>query len=416
MSAPRAPHALHAPHPLLWPLRFISVEAASGSLLLLAAAVALGWANSPWAGAYQALWHLQLGLDLAPLLPVHDLHFWVNDGLMTVFFLVVGLEIRREMHDGALADYKVAALPVIAALGGVVVPAALYLLVNSEPTRRGWAIPTATDIAFAVGVLSLVGKGLPPALRMLLLTLAIIDDIAAILVIACFYSNGIALAGLAIVGAGVLLILLLQTLSVQPARAYLLPGAVVWFGMLHAGMHPTLAGVLLGLLTPATARFGRAGRAPGSGPRGESPVVRVETALHPYVAFGIMPLFALANAGVSLEGLDLSGGASLAVGSGIVLGLVLGKPLGIVLASLLAVKLKLGTLPEGVSLGHVVMLGALGGIGFTMSIFIANLAFEDAGPLAAAKFAVLVGSLLASVVSFILARLQPATLPAGARA
>src|ERR1700728_1506986 len=194
MSAP------HAPHPLLWPLRFISVEAASGSLLLLAAAVALGWANSPWAGAYQALWHLQLGLDLAPLLPVHDLHFWVNDGLMTVFFLVVGLEIRREMHDGALADYKVAALAdyksaalrVIAALGGVVVPAALYLLVNSEPTRRGWAIPTATDIAFAVGVLSLVGTDLPPALRMLLLTLAIIDDIAAILVIAFFYSSGIA--------------------------------------------------------------------------------------------------------------------------------------------------------------------------------------------------------------------------------
>ncbi len=398
MSAP------HAPHPLLWPLRFISVEAASGSLLLLAAAVALGWANSPWAGAYQALWHLTLGLDLAPLLPVHDLHFWVNDGLMTVFFLVVGLEIRREMHDGALADYKVATLPIIAALGGIVVPAALYLLVNSALTWRGWAIPTATDIAFAVGVLSLVGTGLPPALRMLLLTLAIIDDIAAILVIAFFYSSGIALAGLAIVASGVLLILLLQTLSVQPALAYLLPGAVVWYGMLHAGMHPTLAGVLLGVLTPATARFGRRRHAPG-GAGGESPVVRVEAALHPYVAFGIMPLFALANAGVSLEGLDLSGGASLAVGAGIVLGLVLGKPLGIVLAALLAVKLRLGTLPEGVRWGHILMLGSLGGIGFTMSIFIANLAFEDSGPLAAAKFAVLVGSLLAAAASFVLARL-----------
>src|SRR5580658_10759583 len=395
----------HATHPDLWLLRFIGVEAASGVLLLLAAAVALGWANSSLCDTYTALWHLKLGFGIARFLPAHDLHFWVNDGLMTIFFLVVGLEIRRELHDGALSQVKVATLPIIAALGGVVVPALIYLLLNQDPgARRGWAIPTATDIAFAVGVLSLAGRSVPPALRMLLLTLAIIDDIAAILVIAFFYSSGIALAGLAIVASGVLLILLLQTLSVQPALAYLLPGAVVWYGMLHAGMHPTLAGVLLGVLTPATARFGRRRRAPG-GAGGESPVVRVEAALHPYVAFGIMPLFALANAGVSLEGLDLSGGASLAVGAGIVLGLVLGKPLGIVLAALLAVKLKLGTLPEGVRWGHILMLGSLGGIGFTMSIFIANLAFEDSGPLAAAKFAVLVGSLLAAAASFVLARL-----------
>jgi NhaA family Na+:H+ antiporter len=383
--------AAHAPHPLLWPLRFISIEAASGVVLLVSAAVALGWANSRFAPVYAALWHVKLGLGLAPFLPAHDLHFWVNDGLMTVFFLVVGLEIRREIHDGALADYRVATLPVIAAVGGVVVPAAVYLLINGEPAlRRGWAIPTATDIAFAVGVLSLVGKGLPPALRMLLLTLAIIDDIAAILVIACFYSNGIALA-------------------------YLLPAALVWFGMLRAGLHPTLAGVLLGLLTPATARFGRRRRAFTGGPRAESPLVRVEDALHPYVAFGIMPLFALANAGVSLQGLDLSTGAPLAVGSGVVLGLVLGKPIGIVLAALLAVKLKLGTLPEDVRWSHILLLGSLGGIGFTMSIFISNLAFEDSGPLAAAKFAVLVGSLLAAAASLILARLQPAPVPVRAQ-
>ena len=406
MSAPPAPH------PLLWPLRFISVEAASGVVLLLGAAVALAWANSPFAPWYRALWHLQLGLDLAPFLPAHDLHFWVNDGLMTVFFLVVGLEIRREMHDGALADYRVAALPVIAAVGGVVVPAAVYLLINSEPAlRRGWAIPTATDIAFAVGVLSLVGKSLPPALRVLLLTLAIIDDIAAILVIAFFYSNGIALTGLAIVAAGVLLILLMQTFSVQWALAYLLPGALVWLGMLRAGVHPTLAGVLLGLLTPATARSGRKRSDFKGGRRRESPLVRVQNALHPYVAFGIMPLFALANAGVSLQGLDLSAGAPLAVGSAVVLGLVLGKPIGIVLAALLAVKLQLGTLPEGVRWSHILLLGCLGGIGFTMSIFISNLAFEDSGPLAAAKFAVLVGSVLAAAASFILARLQPAPVP-----
>ncbi|HSY06839.1 MAG TPA: Na+/H+ antiporter NhaA [Steroidobacteraceae bacterium] len=408
--------AAHAPHPLLWPLRFISIEAASGVVLLVSAAVALGWANSRFAPVYAALWHVKLGLGLAPFLPAHDLHFWVNDGLMTVFFLVVGLEIRREIHDGALADYRVATLPVIAAVGGVVVPAAVYLLINGEPAlRRGWAIPTATDIAFAVGVLSLVGKGLPPALRMLLLTLAIIDDIAAILVIACFYSNGIALAGLALVAAGVLLILLMHRFSVQRALAYLLPAALVWFGMLRAGLHPTLAGVLLGLLTPATARFGRRRRAFTGGPRAESPLVRVEDALHPYVAFGIMPLFALANAGVSLQGLDLSTGAPLAVGSGVVLGLVLGKPIGIVLAALLAVKLKLGTLPEDVRWSHILLLGSLGGIGFTMSIFISNLAFEDSGPLAAAKFAVLVGSLLAAAASLILARLQPAPVPVRAQ-
>jgi NhaA family Na+:H+ antiporter len=200
-----------AKHADYWPLRFISVEAASGVVLLLAAALALGWENSPWASSYEALRHLKLGFGIAQYLPESDLHFWVNDGLMTVFFLVVGLEIRREIHDGSLSDPKVAALPMIAAVGGVIVPALLYVLLNTDPVaRRGWAIPTATDIAFAVGILSLVGKGVPSALRMLLLTLAIIDDIAAILVIAFFYSSGIAYAGLGLVAAGVVLALLMQ--------------------------------------------------------------------------------------------------------------------------------------------------------------------------------------------------------------
>ena len=412
-----AAHAQHARHATLWPLRFISVEAASGVVLLVAAAIALAWANSPLEHSYEALWHLRIGFGVAQRLPAHDLHFWVNDGLMTIFFLLVGLEIRREMHEGALSDPKVAALPIIAALGGVVVPALLFVLVNSEPgLRRGWAIPTATDIAFAVGVLSLIGSGVPAALRMLLLTLAIIDDIAAILVIAFFYSSGIAVAGLLVVAAGVLLVLLMQWLGVQPALAYVLPGAVVWFGMLRAGMHPTLAGVLLGLLTPATATFGRRGRGPAADAAREPPVVRVEAMLHPWVAFGIMPLFALANAGVSLKGLDLSGGAPRAVGAGIVLGLVLGKPLGIVLACLAAVRLKLGALPEGVRWRHTVLLGLLGGIGFTMSIFISNLAFEDPGLLAAAKFAVLVASCIAATLGLVLGQLQPAAAGVSARA
>jgi Na+:H+ antiporter, NhaA family len=398
----------HAAHPTLWPLRFISVEAMSGIVLLAAAALALAWANSRWAGAYRALWHFPLGLGIARFLPASDLHFWVNDALMTIFFLVVGLEIRREMHDGALSNLKIAALPMIAALGGVVLPALLYLVLNGgSVTRRGWAIPTATDIAFAVGVLSLIAR-VPPALRLLLLTLAIVDDIAAILVIALFYSNGITLGGLLIVAAGVLLVLLMQYVGVQAAPAYVLPGAVVWFGMLHAGVHPTLTGVLLGLLTPASVAFGRARAAPPrkASTAREAPVVRVQATLHPYVAFGIMPLFALANAGVSLTGLTLSAGAPFAVVSGVVAGLVLGKPGGIVLASLAAVRLGWCALPEQVHWRHMVLLGLLGGIGFTMSIFMSSLAFEDPGLLRAAKFAVLAGSGLAATFGLIAGRLQ----------
>ncbi|MGH8304643.1 MAG: Na+/H+ antiporter NhaA [Steroidobacteraceae bacterium] len=423
----RLPDAPHAPHPQLWPLRFISVEAMSGAVLLIAVGIALAWASSPWAGAYQALWHLRAGLGVSGFLPADDLHFWVNDGLMTVFFLVVGVEIRREVHDGSLSDPKVATLPIIAAAGGVIVPALLYLLVNTDPqARRGWAIPTATDIAFALGVLSLIGHRVPPALRMLLLTLAIIDDMVAIGVIAFFYSSGIAVTGLAIVAAGVLLVLALQWFSVQPVLAYLLPGAVVWYGMLRAGIHPTLAGVLLGLLTPATAEFGRRGRGPCAQrephePRAmQAPVLRVEAMLHPWVAFGIMPLFALANAGVALQPVAAGAGAPLTAGHGIVLGivlgLVLGKPLGIVLASLAAVALKVCALPEGVRWPHILVLGALGGIGFTMSIFMATLAFQAPGLLAAARLAVLLASGLAAVLGLALGALPWVTARLSARA
>ena len=399
-----------SPHATLQSLRFISVEAASAVVLLLAAAAALLWANSPWSASYEALWHVTLRLPPGEWLPPHELHFWINDGLMTIFFLVVGLEIRREIHDGALSDPKAATLPVIAALGGVVVPALLYLLINADPiARRGWAIPTATDIAFAVGVLSLVAR-VPPALRVLLLTLAIVDDIVAILVIAFFYSGGIAPIGLAVVVAGVLLVLVMQRLGVQAALAYAAPGVVVWYGMLRAGAHPALAGVLLGLLTPV--------RPPVRGARGArgAPVTRVQTLLHPYVAFGIMPLFAFANAGVSLEGLDLSGRLPLSIGAGVVAGLVMGKPVGIVLATLAALRLKLGTLPASLDWRHVWLLAVLGGIGFTMSIYIADLAFVDPRLLAAAKFAVLAASGLAGILGLILGQLPPSRGAAGTRA
>jgi len=413
-------------HPALWPLRFISVEAVSGLVLLAATAIALACANSPLSHAYESLWQRRLSFGV-PFLAAYDLRFWVNDGLMTIFFLLVGLEIRREIHDGTLSDPRIATLPIIAAAGGVLVPTLSYLLVwyllGSAPlARRGWAIPTATDIAFAVGVLSLIGR-VPPALRVLLLTLAIADDVAAILIIALCYSGGMVAGQFLLIAAGVALVLLLQALSVQSALAYALPGAVVWIGMLRAGVHPTLTGVLLGLLTPVTAVFGRrphqrpAARAGPStadrldAPRAaDPPVVRVEAMLHPYVAFGIMPLFAFANAGVSLKGLELGAGAPLAVGAGIVVGLVLGKPMGIMLAAFAAVRLKIAELPAGVRWRQLLLLGILGGIGFTMSVFIANLAFEDRRLLAAAKFAVLVGSALAATLALTLGRSQSAAL------
>jgi Na+:H+ antiporter, NhaA family len=400
----RAPNSHHT---TLEPLRFISVEAASGVMLLLAAAAALIWANSPWRSAYEALWRVTLHLPLAGWLPAHELHFWINDGLMTIFFLVVGLEIRREVHDGALSDPRVATLPMVAALGGVVVPALVYILMNADPTaRRGWAIPTATDIAFAVGVLSLVGR-VPPALRVLLLTLAIIDDIVAIAVIAFFYSSGIAPAGLAIVAAGVLLVLVMQRLGVAAVLPYTVPGVIVWYGMLRAGVHPALAGVLLGLLTPVLPLVRGTARASTAQHERDPPLMRVQALLHPYVAFAIMPLFALANAGVSLQGLHLSGGLPLTVALGIIIGLVVGKPVGIALAARGAVGLKLGTLPASVHWRHVGLLAVLGGIGFTMSIYIADLALEEPRLHAAAKFAVLAASGLAGILGLILGRLLP---------
>jgi Na+:H+ antiporter, NhaA family len=375
----------------------------SGIVLLAAAAAALAWANSPWRHSYETLWHLMIDIGLGRLLAPHDLHFWVDDGLMTVFFLVVGLEIRREMFEGALTDPRVATLPFVAALGGVLVPALLYLLINPHPaSHHGWAIPTATDIAFAVGVLSL-SAGVSPALRMLLLTVAIIDDIVAIIVIAVFYSNGIDFGGLALAAAGVLLALGLQRVGVAAALPYVLPGAVVWFGMLRAGVHPSLAGVVLGLMTPATAVFGRSRRASVGG-SARSPLLGLEARLHPYVSFGILPLFALANAGVDLQGVDFSAATPLSIGAGVIAGLLLGKPLGIVLAARIAVRLKLCALPEGVLWSHVTALGVLGGIGFTMSIFIAKLAFLDGGLLAAAKCGVLIASCLAATCGLILGR------------
>jgi NhaA family Na+:H+ antiporter len=376
--------------------RFLSVESASSVLLMGAAAIALGWANSPFAHGYHALWHATFPLTV-PLIEKPTLHFLVNDVLMAFFFLVVGLEIRREIHCGELADFKRATLPLVAALGGMVAPALIYVALNpSAPTLHGWGVPMATDIAFAVGVLALLGSRIPAGLRILLLALAVIDDIGGILVIAAFYSNGLEFTGLAIALGAVLLVLGLRRLSVRSPWVYLAPGAMLWMGLYQAGIHPALAGVTLGLLTPATHDH-----------EGPPPTESVVHALHPYIAFFVMPVFALANAGVTMGDLDLGAPGALQVMLGVGGGLLLGKPVGILLACFLAVRSGLCSLPRGVTFSGVAVVGIVAGIGFTVAIFVASLAFANPELLSVAKLGVLVGSLLAGVLGYVVGRWLP---------
>ncbi|BAN48419.1 Na+/H+ antiporter NhaA [Metapseudomonas resinovorans] len=424
--------------------KFLHIEAVSGIVLLIAAAVALIWANSPHASGYEHFWHMPLSFGIGDFVVSNSLHFWINDGLMTLFFLVVGMEIRREIHEGALANIKLAALPMFAALGGVVVPALLYLAFNSaDGLRQGWAVPTATDIAFAVGVLALLGRSVPASVRVFLLTLAIIDDIVAVLIIALFYSGGLDPVGFVIAGAGILLVLGLQRIGVGSAYAYLLPGALLWFGLLKTGAHPTLAGVVLGLITPvrtirvmepplemasqAISDIAQREQADGGAAALAQPVKhlrlaqrellppvrRVQMALHPWVAYLVMPLFALANAGVSLGGVNLADGNSLAVFSGVMLALLLGKPLGVLASSFLLVRLGWCRLPPGMNWWWMGLIGCLAGIGFTMSIFIANLAFTQQELLSAAKLGVLAASLIAGIVGLLYGRVLIARMRPG---
>ncbi|WP_428028984.1 Na+/H+ antiporter NhaA [Ancylobacter sp.] len=407
--------------------RFLHIEAVSGIALLAAAVIALAWANSSAAQSYHDLWHAPLSFGFGSLVISQSLHFWINDALMTVFFLVVGMEIRREIHEGSLSDMRSAVLPIVAALGGVIVPAAIYVAFNSgPPALDGWAVPTATDIAFAVGVLALLGKSVPVNLRIFLLALAIIDDIIAILIIALFYSGGLDYSGLLVAGGGIALVLALQAAGIGSAYAYVVPGAILWLGLLQTGAHPTLAGVILGMLTPVVPLAGRelplnaaaraledirhAADAPPSHVVAAAqrlrlaqrelvpPVTRVQMTLHPWVAYLVMPIFALANAGVSLDGLDLARPEAQGILVGIVAALVVGKPLGVVAASWLVVRMGWGMLPPGVNWAGVLLVGLLAGIGFTMSIFIGTLAFEDAALLGAAKLGVLLASVTAAVL------------------
>ena len=409
----------------------LHIESFAGMVLMLAAAAALIWANSPWAASYFATWHAPVAMTLGPWSFSTDLHFIVNDVLMTIFFLVVGMEIRRELHDGALASLRQASLPLIAAVGGVIVPALIYMVwVGNEKTLlNGWAIPTATDIAFAVGVLALLGRNIPGSLRIFLLALAIIDDIVAVLIIAFFYSGGLQAMGFVIAGAGVLLVLLFNRMGIASAPLYVLPGAVLWFGLLKTGAHPTLAGVVLGLMTPVLMRPSvrpaqamasqalQSAQAQLARPEPDAqqvhqnlrtvqaaqrdmlpPALRLPMMLHPWVSFGVMPIFALANAGVQFSGADLQASGPQSAMWAVMLALVLGKPLGVFVCTWLAVKSGLCSLPEGLNWRGVLLVGLLAGIGFTMSIFVGGLAFDDASLLGAAKLGILAGSAMAAVL------------------
>lgn len=416
--------------------RFLHEQTSSGFILLAMAAIALIWANSTWGDSYVQLWHMPLSLGIGSFTVSKSLHFWINDFLMTFFFMVAGFEIKREMVEGELSDMRRAALPVAAAVGGMLVPAAIYYGLNpSGPAVSGWGVPMATDIAFALGIFILLGKRVPAALRILLLALAIIDDLGAILVIALFYSTGFALHGLAVVGAGCIVLLLFRRLGLRPGGVYLVPLMVIWIGLYKAGVHPTIAGVIVGMSAPvrpwlspdeflgiaqhSIAEFqahtadgkrkddlvlSPLGRLALAGREAVSPVVRLQNAFHPWVAFFIMPVFALANAGVDLRGLDLGSESALPVMLGVSLGLVVGKPVGIMLVSWLLVRLGLGALPRGVTWAGLLVMGCCAGIGFTMAIFIDELAFAGTEFVSVGKLAILMATAIAAVLALVLGR------------
>jgi NhaA family Na+:H+ antiporter len=414
-------------------------------LLLVAAAIALVWANSPWAASYIEFWHTPVGVRLGSFAFERSLEWVVNDGLMVIFFFVVGMEIRREIHHGELSDWRRAALPAGAALGGMLVPAGVYLaFAGAASTRSGWGVPMATDIAFAVGILTLLGKRVPAALRVLLLALAVIDDLGAIVVIALFYSSGISLSGLLLAATGFAGVLVMQRLGVRTKLAYVFPALLAWGGIYAAGIHPTIAGVIVGLMTPVRAWLGTDGFVMGvrkeldhlaqssaqslsshelaetlrhvDAARREamSPSASLIESLHPWVAFGIMPVFALANAGVAIA-TDSLRDSSWSVATAVALGLLIGKPIGVLLMSWLLLRLRVASLPRGLTPRHLVVLGVVAGVGFTMALFIAQLAFKDPSMLAAAKLGVLTASAAAASLGLLLGRaLLPTANVAGA--
>ncbi|MFA9400581.1 MAG: Na+/H+ antiporter NhaA [Acidobacteriota bacterium] len=370
---------------------FIRSEVAGGAVLLVAVIIALIWANAPFGESYTSFWHTELTIGVGEFSITEDLQHWVNDGLMAIFFFVVGLEIKRELTVGELNSRKKASLPIIAALGGVILPALVFISLNAGGAGAdGWAIPMATDIAFAVAVLALIGSRIPAGVRLLLLSIAIVDDVIAIAVIAIFYSGGIDLVWLAVGVLGLGAITGMERIGIHRVLPFILVGVLVWVGFYSSGVHATIAGVALGLLTPAQPVKGR------------MVLEDLEHKLHPYTSLLIIPIFALANAGIVLSAGVFEAAVANAVFWGVVLGLVLGKTFGIGLATLAAQKLNLAETPDGVKPIHVWGIAALGGIGFTVSIFIAQLAFLDPDLVETAKVGIFTGSVIAAIVGSII--------------
>ena len=413
--------------------QFVETGAIGGIILLATTVVALLWANSPWAASYEHLWEQKLVIGPSGTPLEMTLHQWINDAAMAVFFLLVGLEIKRELMVGELASPRQAALPIVAALGGMVVPAALYAAFNAGgPGSAGWGVPMATDIAFALGIITLLGSRVPVGLKVFLTALAIVDDLGAVLVIAVFYTASLNVAAMLAAAAALAVLLLFNRMRVYKLMPYLLIGIVLWYFLLQSGVHATIAGVVLALTIPAATRI----NAPDFSARARSlidefervemgaesvvtnrgqqealhamdqavsdvnaPLLRLEHALNRPVSFVIMPLFALSNAGVALGG--ASGALASPIAIGIMLGLVLGKVVGISTFSWLAVRLGWATLPQNAGWGALVATAMLGGIGFTMSLFIAGLAFPDPVMLDEAKIGVLTASTIAGVTGYL---------------
>lgn len=381
--------------------RFINSDASGGVTLIVAALLAMIMANlDATSGLYHAFLSTPVELTVGSLEIHKDMLLWINDALMAIFFLAIGLEVKSELVQGSLATRQQAAFPVIAALGGMVLPALIYLLFNfHDPiARHGWAIPTATDIAFALGVLALLGNRIPVALKIFLMALAIIDDLGAILIIALFYTSQLSMLSLGVAAVAIVVLALLNALNVRRTGIYILVGLVLWTAVLKSGVHATIAGVIIGFFIPLKEV------------NGVSPAKNLEHVLSPWVSWLILPLFAFANAGVSLAGVTPTSLASM-LPLGIIAGLFFGKPLGITLFTWLALRLKLAKLPHGTAFNQIMAVGVLCGIGFTMSIFITTLAFAELDPALVdlAKLGILMGSLLSAVVGYVLlrSRLKP---------
>lgn len=372
----------------------ISQDALGGLLLIAAAMVALFWDNSPFAPYYNSLLNAEGIIAVGSYGLSKPLLLWINEGLMAIFFLLVGLEVKKEIQSGTLSDPKNISLPLLAAVGGMLVPALFYVVPNlGDPTAlAGWAVPTATDIAFAVGILALLASRAPASLKIFILTVAIIDDLGAVIVIAAFYTSELSTLSLTLGLAGCVVLYILNRYGVRNTSAYLFVGIFIWVCVLKSGVHATLAGVAVGLAVPGTKDH-----------EGHSPLEDLEHNLHYPVTFLILPLFALANAGVSLAGVGLSD-LTQPISLGVLMGLVLGKPIGVVAGALIATALMKAKLPEGLSMRHIWAAGHLTGIGFTMSLFIGSLAYEGGSELSQVRIAILLASLLSIIMGWLVLR------------